>query len=252
MMRLVSAEVLKLRTTRTFYVLMLIALALVVLPTIPISAFADFSDADQDGPIEVFLFFIGGLIQSFALVLGILAATTEFRHGTITPTLLVVPNRVRLMVAKLIAGLAVGLVLGLVSTGLIELIVMAFASARDFDAGPDKLAMFIGGTLTTALYAGFGVGLGMLVRNQVGALVGALIYVYVAEPLIGGLAGLWHVTDDIMPRFSLGAVGNGLSGIDISDERVLGQLPAGLLLLLYVAIVVGAGLVMMQRRDITA
>jgi ABC-2 type transport system permease protein len=129
---------------------------------------------------------------------------------------------------------------------------MAFASARDFDAGPDKLAMFVGSTLATALYAGFGVGLGMLVRNQVGALVGALIYVYVAEPLIGGLAGLWHVTDDIMPRFSLGAVGNGLSALDVGDDRVLGQVPAGLLLLLYTAIFVVAGLAMMRRRDITA
>jgi ABC-2 type transport system permease protein len=252
MSRLIASEFLKLRTTRTFYVLMIIAAALVILPTIPISAFVKFNDADQDSPIEVLLFFIGNLIQSFALVLGILAATTEFRHGTITPSLLVVPNRVRLGLAKLVAGLSVGLLLGLVSTGLIELIVMAFASARDFDAGPDKLAMFVGSTLATALYAGFGVGLGMLVRNQVGALVGALIYVYVAEPLIGGLAGLWHVTDDIMPRFSLGAVGNGLSALDVGDDRVLGQVPAGLLLLLYTAIFVVAGLAMMRRRDITA
>src|SRR3954452_10211225 len=242
---------LKLRTTRTFYWLIACALALVLLPTIPICAFVQFSPGD-DGPLEGLLFFIGGLVQAFALVLGILAATTEFRHGTITPSLLVVPNRVRLMVAKLIAGLAVGLVLGVVSTGLIELIVMAFAAARDFDAGPDKLAMFIGGTLATALYAGFGVGLGMIVRNQVGALVGALIYVFVAEPLLSGLLGLWHVTDDIMPRFGLGAVGNGLSAIDVSDDQVLGQVPAGLLLLLYTAIFVGAGLLVMRRRDITA
>ena len=252
MNRLVAAEILKLRTTRTFYVLMTIAVALVVLPTIPISALAHFEAAAENGPTEWFLYFIGGLIQSFALVLGILAATTEFRHGTITPTLLVVPDRTRLMVAKLIAGLLVGLVLGLVSTGLIELIVAGFASARDFDAGDNQLPMLLGGTLTTALYTAFGVGLGTLVRNQVGALVGALIYVYVVEPLAGGLLGLWHVTENIMPRYSLGAVGNGLSGIDVSSDQVLGQVPAGLLLLLYTAIFVVAGLLMMRRRDITA
>ena len=43
MNRLIASEFLKLRTTRTFYVLMAIALALVVLPTIPISAFAKFT-----------------------------------------------------------------------------------------------------------------------------------------------------------------------------------------------------------------
>jgi ABC-2 type transport system permease protein len=95
-MRLVGAEVLKLRTTRTFYALVLTALALVVLPTIPIAAFVHVDSSDKDGLIEVLLFFIGGLVQSFALVLGILAATTEFRHGTITPSLPVVPPRVRL------------------------------------------------------------------------------------------------------------------------------------------------------------
>ena len=46
MTRLIASEFLKLRTTRTFYVLVIIALALVVLPTIPISAFAHF-DNDQ-------------------------------------------------------------------------------------------------------------------------------------------------------------------------------------------------------------
>src|SRR3954451_11159306 len=246
MMRLVSAEVLKLRTTRTFYVLMLIALALVVLPTIPISAFAKFNDTDSDGPIEVFLFFIGGLVQAFALVLGILAATTEFRHGTITPSLLVVPDRVRLTLAKLVAGLLMGLALGALCTGLIVLIVSGFGAARDFDTSGDKLGLFVGGTLTTGRYAALGGGRGPLGRDQVGALVGALLYVYVVEPLIGALFTLSDALDEIMPRYSLGAVGNGLSGIDFSDDRVLGQVPAGLLMALYTAIFVAGGLVVMQ------
>ena len=46
---------------------------------------------------------IAGLSQLFTLVLGILAVSTEFRHGTITPSLLVVPDRTRLVLAKLAA-----------------------------------------------------------------------------------------------------------------------------------------------------
>ena len=59
---------------------------------------------------------VAGFVQVFALMLGILAITSEFRHGTITPSLLVVPDRVRLVLGKLGASILVGLALGLVAT----------------------------------------------------------------------------------------------------------------------------------------
>ena len=126
-------------------------------------------------------------MQVFALMIGVLAVTTEFRHGTITPSLLVVPNRIRLMAAKL-AAVAVDRRrrIGVVSTGLLIGIVSFFGSVRDFDTSGDKLAMFVGGTLAAALFAALGIGLGALVRNQVGAIVGPLVYIFLLEPLIGG------------------------------------------------------------------
>src|SRR3954468_21516617 len=128
MTRLIAAEFLKLRTTRTFFAFLIACAALVLGPTILICALATF---DED-PIEPLLFFIGSLIQTFSLLIGILAATTEFRHGTITPSLLVVPNRIRLMTSKLIAATLTGLAIGLVSTVLIVVIVAVFGSVRDF------------------------------------------------------------------------------------------------------------------------
>jgi len=43
------------------------------------------------------------LMRILLLVLGIRAVTEEFRHGTITPTLLAAPRRQKLVVAKAIA-----------------------------------------------------------------------------------------------------------------------------------------------------
>ena len=40
----------------------------------------------------------------------------------------------------------------------------------------DAAALITGGTLVAALYAALGVGLGALIRNQVGAIIGALVY----------------------------------------------------------------------------
>ena len=250
MTRIIAAELFKMRTTRTFYALVGSALALVVLHTIPVCAFVNF--APDDEPLDVLLFFISGLIQVFALLLGILAATNEFRHGTITPSLLVVPNRIRLMLAKLVAALIVGLVLGIVSSGLIIVIVALFGSIRDFNSGDEQLALLVGSSLASALFAALGVGLGALVRNQVGAVVGALVYIFILEPALGGVLSLVEALDDIMPKYSLGAVGNGLMGADIEDSTALGQAPSGLLLALYVAIFLAAGLAATRRRDITA
>ena len=110
----------------------------------------------------------------------------------------------------------------MLATGLIILIVMLFGSIRDFDTGEDKLALFVGGSLASALYAALGVGLGALVRNQVGAIVGALVYIFVLEPLIGGVMSLVDSLDEIMPKYSLGAVGNGLMGADFEESLQLG------------------------------
>src|SRR5215218_4909705 len=115
MTRQVTAELFKLRTTRTFYGVIGGALGLVLLIVIVATATATWQIGDT--PLRDMLG-ISGFAQVFALVLGILALTSEFRHGTITPSLLVVPDRVRLTLAKLGASLATGLMLGLAATGL--------------------------------------------------------------------------------------------------------------------------------------
>ncbi len=248
MTRLVGAEVFKLRTTRTFYGLVLGALGLVLVIVILASATANKSDITLRDVIG-----ISGFAQVFALLLGIIAVTSEFRHGTVTPSLLVVPDRARLTLAKLGAALIVGLALGLVATGLSALIGSVILNARDIPnplSGSDVTKMVIGGTVATALYAALGVGVGAVVRNQVGAVVGSLVYLFVLENLLTIAKPL----RDPVAKYGFGGVGNGLtgSGDPTADHPPLDQLPAGLLLALYCAIFLVIGIVLMRKRDITA
>jgi ABC-2 type transport system permease protein len=250
MTRLISAELFKLRTTRTFYGIVGGAFGLVFAIVIIASATATWNPGDK--PMRDLLG-IAGLTQVFALVLGIVALTSEFRHGTITPSLLIVPDRVRLTLAKLGASLATGLALGLAATGLTAAIGATILGARGIDiglTGSQVTKLIIGGTVATALYAALGVGVGALVRNQVGAIVGTLVYLFVLENLLQIVKAL----RDPLAKYGFDGVGQGLTGTGEvgADHPPLGQVSAGLVLAGYCAIFLVAGIAMMRRRDITA
>lgn len=249
MTRLIGAEVLKLRTTRTFYGLTLGALGLIVLITAIAAIAGDFKNEHQPG---VDLLGIGGVTQLFTLVLGLLAVSTEFRHGTITPSLLVTPDRARLVVAKLVAHLGAGLVIGVLGFVVCAVLTLGILGARDVDTGTDGakvVEIVAGGSVAAALFAALGVGIGALVRNQVGAIVGSLAYMFVAEPLLGIVPGI----DDAVAKFGLSGVSDALTAAttDPGDD-VLHQLPAGLVFSGYALAFVAAGIFVMRRRDVAS
>jgi ABC-2 type transport system permease protein len=249
MTRLISSELLKLRSTRTAVALIASVVGLVVLIGLIATLTADF---EQDEVFTVDLLGIAGFAQVFALILGILAATTEFRHGTITPTLIVAPDRVRLVMAKLAAHALAGLVLGVLAVGLTTAIVLIGLSARDIDSGltsQEITKVVVGLVLATTLWAALGVGLGALVRNQVGAIVGALGWTLLVENLLTIIPTL----GDWVQKYGLNGVTNALSNIESEvTGDVLSQGAGGALLVAYTAAFVITGTLAMRRRDITS
>ena len=192
-----------------------------------------------------------GIVQIFALILGILAVTTEFRHGTITPTLLVTPDRRRLMGAKLVAHVVAGLVLGLVSFGVGAAISLSILSLRDIPSeltSGEVIGIVAGGTAGAALFAALGLGIGAVVRNQVGAIVAALAWVYALEPLLGVVPGI----GDAVKTYGFGALSSGLSDTVAADPDadLLAQLPAAGLLAAYAAVLLLVGTALLRRRDV--
>jgi ABC-2 type transport system permease protein len=249
MTRLISSELLKLRSTRTAIALIASVVGLVVLIGLIATITADF---EQDEVRTVDLLGIAGFAQVFALILGILAVTTEFRHGTITPTLVVAPDRVRVVLAKLVAHVLAGLILGVLAVGLTTAIVLITLSSRDIDTGltsQEITEVVIGLVLATALWAALGVGLGALVRNQVGAIVGALGWALLVENLLT----IIPTVGDWVQKYGLNGVTNALGNIesDVTGD-VLSQAAGGALLVAYAATFVIAGTLAMRRRDVTS
>jgi ABC-type transport system involved in multi-copper enzyme maturation permease subunit len=250
MNKLLSSEALKLRSTRSFWLMSAGALALVAGGVASVAAANTFSPGDHPGR-EVLA--LAGPVQTFALLFGVLAVTNEFRHGTVTSVLLVSPKRTRLLLAKALVMSAWGFVLGLVAFGAAAAVAMPLLAGRDIASqlSAGQLAeVIIGGAVTTALAAALGVGVGSTVRSQVGAVIAVLGLLYLVEPLLSLLPGI----SATVQRYGIGGLSSGASGTTgfPFDAHVLAQVPAVLVLGAYALIALVVGAALLVRRDITA
>jgi len=192
--RLVRAEWTKLFTTRVWIGLLIGGCLLAGGFAALLTGFA--GRAGQNGQpglpsvgspqFERAVFAVGGNATVMLLILGIIGMTQEYRHRTATPTFLVSPRRGRVVIAKLLAYAAAAIPFALVILGVGVLVVEIYAGARG--AAPsltgDNLRVIGGVWAALVIYAVIGVGIGALLRNQVGAIVGALVYLYVVEPVL--------------------------------------------------------------------
>ena len=190
MTALVRSEWTKLFTTRVWIGLLLGAVVMVAGFTVLLTAFA--GDPESGLPpvgsdiYEQLAFATAANVVVLFIILGIIGMTQEYRHRTATPTFLTTPRRGRVVIAKLIAYALAAVPLALVVLAVNVAVVYIHAGARG--AAPaldgDNLRVLASSGLALVIYAVIGVGVGALLRNQVGAIVGALVYLFVIEPII--------------------------------------------------------------------
>jgi len=184
------AELLKVRSTRTTLGLLLGLVGLTLLIVILTGLLTDplgLSTKDDQRN----LFGPSGIALIFSALAGVLLITSEYRYGTIRPTFLFTPRRSRVLGSKLAAGLLAGLGFGVVGVGLAVGVGLLILSARGipFALGAGDYGLLVGGGCAgIALRGAFGVGLGAIIRNQVGAVIGLLAWDFVVNGLLFGLA----------------------------------------------------------------
>jgi ABC-2 type transport system permease protein len=241
---LLSSEWLKIRTTRTvlWYLLGLIVI-------VGIAVAGQVANA-PDSILESEEGFIDTLEAStvatfFTLLFGIIGMTGEYRHETITHTLLVTPVRERVVAAKVMAYAGAGLLLGVFAVLITFAMALPWLAAKGVDPTlvEREVALFLVGALATAaLWGALGSAFGSVVPNQVGAIVIALVWLLIVENIIAGLF------PDIAP-YSPGGAARGLMRID--GEDVLSMWSAAAVTLGYVAALAGIGAGLVVRRDVT-
>jgi hypothetical protein len=185
MKALLKAELIKLRTTRTFIGLVAAAIVTSLLITVLVGLLVD---ADELDPLrDVFNSDTSGL---FIMILALIGITGEWRHRTITSSLLAAPARLKFLAAKTFAFAVAGLVLSVLLSIAIAIAGYIVVSIRDIDAPSfgDLIDQYARNAGLAFLAGAFGVGLGAIVRNQVAAIIGVLILILVIEPVLLGLA----------------------------------------------------------------
>ena len=180
----------------------------------------------------------------FAALLGALAITSEFRTGTIRPTLLVTPRRTKVIAAKSICVLVAGAITGLLAAGTAAGVGSIGLAARgvtiQLTAG-DITRLLLGATLAGALWAVIGLGVGAVVRAQVPTIVGLFAWVLFVENILGDVPS-WQ-------KFAPGSLGQALGG-QVRDGILSSAALAAVLLIAYAALVALAGLTATVRRDV--
>jgi ABC-2 type transport system permease protein len=238
------SELRKMRSTRTNLGLLIGMVALLLLMVLLNGLVPKASELVSEESQYSFLS-AGTSAAIFASMIGVMAITSEYRHGTIRPTFVVTPRRLRVVAAKVVASLLMGIAFGLVAITLSLSIGYAILSARGISLSLSHehvLALVIGTPVMTAAWAAIGLGFGAVIRNQVVAVIGLLVWGMVIDNLLRAL----------VPSIA-GYTPVGASAAIIRDpaDYVLSLQTGALLLLAYVVTIVVAGAYLVDRRDVT-
>jgi len=191
------------------------------------------------------------------LLVGLLSVTSEFRHRTLTPTLLAQPDRNRFVVAKLAASIPMGLlygVLGTLATVAAGAAAFAVTDAPNLLGDGEIWGIIARTALALTVWCVVGVGLGFAMPNQVVAIVVVLAFTQFVEPIARLVLGLNDATAGI-GRFLPGAAGEAISGGSFYSATgagdILGPALGATVLVGYALLLAALGRFTTLRRDIT-
>jgi ABC-2 type transport system permease protein len=180
----------------------------------------------------------------FAALAGLISVTSEYRYGTIRPTLLLEPRRRVVLAAKLAAAALAGTIFAATCAGVSFAAGLAILAARNVDVavtGPHALALALGPVGAGVLSAMAGVAVGALIRNQAGAIVALAAYAVLIDAVMFAAA-------PSVGRYLPGKAGDALAGRP--DALLLAPATGAAVLALWTLAFVAAATVRSDRSDV--
>ncbi len=237
------AELLKVRSTRTTIGLMLGMVVLVLLFILLTGLLSDAGSLSMRENQRSFIS-IGSLAGVFSALAGVLLVASEYRYGTIRTTILFTPRRSQVLAAKVAAGLLAGLTFGVVGLAIGWGVGYAILAGRGIPialTGRDTMLLLFGGLGGVALWGAMGVGLGAIIRNQVGAVITLLAWGFVVDNLLFGLV-------PSVGRYTPTRAQDALIGLNV--QHLVSPAVGGLVLVGWAVLLTGIGAAVVASRDI--
>jgi hypothetical protein len=221
MIRVARAELLKLRTTPGPWVVLGVAVALTALGVLTsfVNGNGHHGPTFRAPQTEADLRNLVGSGYQAALlmapILGVLCITAEYRHKVITTTLLNTPRREVVLLGKGVAAVLWAVLMGIASVVVVAAMGLPWLSALhgSVSALLHQVAPVVPGLFADfALLALFGLGIGILVRNQVAGVLLTIGGTFLLEPLIYALfSHLLHIRLNWLPSLAAASVAGGLN-----------------------------------------
>ena len=180
-----------------------------------------------------------------AAILGVLVAGQEWRYRLAGPTYLAIPDRGRVLAAKMAVAGGLAAATGLVATGAANAVCGVVLAGRTeaLVRLPNGIAIVLGTAIASGLLAIGGVALGTLVRSQVAAVGVATVLLLVLAPL----------TQVLVPEIAA-ALPNGaalaLALQDRADSAYLAPIAGGLVLVAEMAAATAFAARRLRRSDV--
>lgn len=194
MWNLIRSEMLKIRSTQVWFWMLLLVAAITLAATL--GSVLTIHRATPASAINYFSIWTNFGFAGVALVvLGLLGLTTEFRHKTITPTLLATPSRWQLLIGKALAyvGFAIPYGIACLIVNLVTALICLDAKGLPVHFTDGSVGGMVRNFLALILLAFFGLGLGALIRNQAAGMVVGIMYLSVLNIFFAGIPGLRKV-----------------------------------------------------------
>ena len=254
---LMGSEWRKVATTKVFWMLGLAAIAFSALNVVILVLVAPDSGMQLGIPDPLMepgyltsVIATAGSASVFVLILGIIGMTGEYRHMTITSTFLATPRRGQVILAKSVTYAILGALIAVANVAVVVVLAMITLAGKEhapLESGTIGMVLF-GVTLGMAIYAVLGVSIGALMKNQVGAIVTAIIWVFLVEALLSVFVdgiSKW------LPGGALNATMDVTTTRDMSAANLLPVWGGALLLLAYAVVFATIASLTTVRRDIT-